>query len=339
MRLSSDNLLYHLAQQWMDTLLLHRPTSSNSSKKHQHQIDDDVEMIKDDIDHALILRNRKRKNNTTSDSPSPTKRGKYRKRIYYFTDPSTGNRSIMTYKHSVWWQTYILHPQPDYPRWAKVFRSRFRMPYESFIDLFEQCQCSEYFEQWSGTVVHKYNKKKPTSLKLLILCVLRYLGRGWTIDDLEEVTVINPETIRIFIHRFIEFGSDTLYNKYVKTPATLDEIIDCASEYAMAGLPGSIGSTDATHIVLENCIYRLRQLHLGFKLTHTARTYNLTVNHRRRILSSTSGHPATFNDKTLITYDDFCDSIKNGIYDDLYEFEMYDYDKEGNVIKMKYRGC
>ena len=100
-------------------------------------------------------------------------------------------------------------------------------------------------------------QKKPTSLKLLILCVLRYLGRGWTIDDLEEVTVINPETIRIFIHRFIEFGSDTLYNKYVKTPATLDEIIDCASEYAMAGLPGSIGSTDATHIVLENCIYRL----------------------------------------------------------------------------------
>ena len=141
-------------------------------------------------------------------------------------------------------------------------------------------------------------------------------------DDLEEVTVINAETICIFIHKFIEFGSTTLYNKYVRTLVTLDEIKDCAVEYKIAGLPGTIGSTDATHIILENCIYRLRQLHLGFKLTHTARTYNLTVNHRRRILSSMTGHPATFNDKSLITFDDFCSSIKDGVYDDLYQFEL-----------------
>ena len=45
-------------------------------------------------------------------------------------------------------------------------------------------------------------KKKPVSLDLLILAVLWYLGRGWTIDDLVEATTISYETIRLFLHRF-----------------------------------------------------------------------------------------------------------------------------------------
>ena len=78
---------------------------------------------------------------------------------------------------------------------------------------------------------------------------------------------------------------------------------------------------------------------MGFKLSHTARTYNLTVNHWRRILSTTTGHPASFNDKTLITFDEFVNSLNNGMYDDEYEFELYNYDDNKNVIKVKYCGC
>ena len=74
---------------------------------------------------------------------------------------------------------------------------------------------------------------------------------------------------------------------------------------------------------------------MGYKDAHTARTYNLTSNHRRRILSSTKGHPARFNDKTLIQFDDFVNSVKDGCYDDKYEFFLYDYDPQGNVIKKK----
>ena len=117
-----------------------------------------------------------------------------------------------------------------------------------------------------------------------------------------------------------------------------DELDDCAAEYTDAGLPGSIGSTDTTHIVMEVCAYRLRQLHMGYKLKHTARTYNLTVNHWRRILITTKGHPATFNDKTLITYDEFVKTLKDSKYDDEFEFELYDYDEDGKVIRSKYKG-
>ena len=78
------------------------------------------------------------------------------------------------------------------------------------------------------------------------------------IDDLEEVTVINPETIHLFIHQFIEFGSTTLYEKYVTAPQVTAELDDCAYEFAKAGLFGAIGFTDTTHIVIEKCMHRLR---------------------------------------------------------------------------------
>ena len=75
------------------------------------------------------------------------------------------------------------------------------------------------------------------------------------IDDLEEVTVINLEIIRLFIHQFIEFGSTTLYEKYVTAPQVTAELDDCAHEFARAGLPGDIGSTDATNIIIKKCMY------------------------------------------------------------------------------------
>jgi hypothetical protein len=78
-----------------------------------------------------------------------------------------------------------------------------------------------------------------------------------------------------------------------------------------AGFPRAIGSMDATHVTIEKVSYRLRQAHLGPKLHTTARSYNIVVNHRRRILSTTSGHPSRLNDKTLVRFDHFVTNIKN----------------------------
>jgi hypothetical protein len=91
----------------------------------------------------------------------------------------------------------------------------------------------------------------------------------------------------------------------------------------MAGFPGAIGSTDATHIMLERVLYCLRQTHIGLKMSHTARTYNITVNHRRRILATTSGHPARWNDKTLALFDNFMTDLKDGIIMDDILFDLY----------------
>ena len=114
--------------------------------------------------------------------------------------------------------------------------------------------------------------QQAAPLSLLILCALRYIGRGWTFDNLSENTGISEEVTRVFFHIFIDFGSTVLYDKFVVAPATAEEALTHMHEYKKAGLPGCVGSTDATHIPFERVEYQLRQSHLGFKSSHTSRT-------------------------------------------------------------------
>lgn len=118
-------------------------------------------------------------------------------------------------------------------------------------------------------------------LALLVLTALRYLGRGLTFDYLEEGTWCNADVIRVFFHKFVKYGSTVLYNKYVHSPVTHQAALQHTGEYKLAGFPaGAVGSTDATHILIERLQARFCQSHIGFKLSYTARTYNVTVNHR-----------------------------------------------------------
>ena len=137
------------------------------------------------------------------------------------------------------------------------------MPYNSFPDLVNQCMESKYFCRWTKNSINPYNKQPVLPLGLFLLSALRYLGRSWTFDDLQEATAISTETLRIFLHIFMEFGSSSLYNKYVVISTSSMDIKDCEAEYSMAGFPGYIDSTDASHVIMEVCSYCLKQLHLG----------------------------------------------------------------------------
>ena len=107
-------------------------------------------------------------------------------------------------------------------------------------------------------------------------------------------------------------------------PHSAADLRNCEYEYAVAGFPGCIGSTDATHIPLDKVTASFRQAHLGYKLGSdaTTRTYNLTVNHRRQILHTTTGHPGRWNDKTLIRFDTFMADLRDGAFDDTMEFTL-----------------
>ena len=83
-------------------------------------------------------------------------------------------------------------------------------------------------------------------------------------------------------------------------------------EMKLAGIHSAVGSIDATHIVLEKCSNCLKNSHLGGKMKHAAETYNIAVNHCRQILSTTTGHPSRWNDKTLIRFDAFVSGIHEG---------------------------
>ena len=77
------------------------------------------------------------------------------------------------------------------------------------LELVQQVQSNELFDRWCGS---KSNNKKVSPVELLVLGSLRYLGRGWTFDDIEESTAIDKEVHRRFF-RFIYVLEVQSYNK------------------------------------------------------------------------------------------------------------------------------
>ena len=168
---------------------------------------------------------------------------------------------------------------------------------------------------------------------------MRYLGRGWTFDDLEEATCISQYVHRDFFHIFVLYGQQYLYPKYVKYPSTANEMKLHTREYEISGFHGAIGSMDACHIIIEKCSHRLKQNHLGGKSKQTCRSFNLTCNHRRQILHTTPGHPARWNDKTIVLYDKFAVGLRKGLLMNDNSFELFDMNDNREVIKVKYKGA
>ena len=124
---------------------------------------------------------------------------------------------------------------------------------------------------------------------------------------------------------------------FVIIPASLEEAF--SQEYLAAGLPGCVGSMDATHVLFERIPYELHEAHKGFKMASCARTYNIVVNHLRRILSTTKGHPSRWNDKTLVMYDEFASGLKYGELLEDAEFTLFERDSNGNIVERRYKGA
>jgi hypothetical protein len=148
---------------------------------------------------------------------------------------------------------------------------------------------------------------------------------------MRDVTYISRDMHRKFFHHFVKFGETVLYPMYVSVPQTVEELQDCKNEYNIAGFPGCIGSTNASHIPLEKVCVSLRQAYLGFKSKSTIRTYNLTCNHPRQILHTTSGYPSRWNDKTLICFNTFMSELHDETLDE--NFAM----KRSTTIAFKLR--
>ena len=237
---------------------------------------------------------------------------------------------------SMWYTMYVNNPliTSDTSMRTK-FRQRFRLPYTNYLELVELCRADYRFQKWCG---YKKNKKKASPIELLVLGALRYLGRGFTFDDIEECTAISCEVHRVFFHKFIDYGRHVLFPQHVTFPKTANEASTHMAEFTISGFPGCVGSSDCTHIATERCEYSLRNQHIGQKSSHPTRTFSLTANHRRRILHTSSGGPGSWNDQTMVRHDNFVSGIYHGLYLDDIEFDLHDYDKNGIIISRKYKG-
>ena len=94
---------------------------------------------------------------------------------------------------------------------------------------------------------------------------------------------------------------------------------------------GYIGSSDATHIAILNCATWDQFMHKGYRLILSSRTYKMIVDHSRWILGFTIWHPATWNDKTLILYNQLICGLRDGNTLEDFEFKFYERDEKGEV--------
>lgn len=180
-----------------------------------------------------------------------------------WTNPRDRRQYRISPYMSQWYNYYIAHPPVNDERFLKRFRRRFRVPYTYFNELKTELEATDDFQQWRHGSRNCFGTR-AAPISLLLLAVLRYLGRAWTLDDLSESTCISQEVIRAFLHKFLHFGSTVLYKRYVLSPSCAEDARKHMAEYSDAGFPGAVGSTDATHIILERVPNKHRQSHLGF---------------------------------------------------------------------------
>ena len=210
--------------------------------------------------------------------------------VVTYMDPST----------SLWYTLYVTN-QPSTTREQNLFRQRFRLTYDAFNRLLQDVRNHVIFSRWS-----KFDAvgDPPVPMELLLLGFLRYVGRGFTFDDLEECTAISRETHRQFMNTFIKYGSSVMWKRYIIKTFNVEDAKYNTNLFVSAGFTGCIGSVDGTHVMIENCSDWAQNKHKGFKLNKPSRNYNVTCNHMREIIGCTRGFPATWNDKSMVLYDE-----------------------------------
>jgi len=191
-------------------------------------------------------------------SAAPPRKRARRREPQVLREETIGEMQQMKYTDTYWYKNYVQSPNLTNNKFKKKFRRRFRCRYDSFQKHLKEVKEHPLFQTWS-----EHNRdccgNKPAPIELLLLGVLRYLGRGWTLDDLEEATCIGEETHRRFLQVYIMWGATAFHEKYVRMPKDAQEAKEWSSEYERAGFPGCMSSGDATHVGMLRCQYKLKQ--------------------------------------------------------------------------------
>ena len=264
------------------------------------------------------------------------RRKRRRKKRKYIMLEHDGVSFPLTPKSSIFYSMYINSPVVD-DDFCRLFKLRFRIPYQVFNLLLQDIKIHSMFSQW-GDVTDAYSQPS-TPLELLLLATMRILGRDWKLDDFHETIGVSYSTVRRFFHTFCEYGATVLYERYLLSSYSNDDMYRTMEVYSKLGLNGCIGSMDATHIQSCRIPASLAHAHVSYKMNHPARSYNITVDHQKKILFTSRGFPGRYNDKTVVRYDELFCGISDGTIGNDITFWLYYYDKESGKVKMQnYQG-
>jgi len=210
----------------------------------------------------------------------------------------------------------------------KKFRNRFRMTCELFLHHF----LPKLVEH--NVFPAKYESRIPVEIKAMI--GLRILGRGNCADDISEWSGVGASTVHSIWHKFIRGVSKFMFPVYV-TPPVGDHLQRVMDTYARLGFPGAVGSVDCTHVPWNKCPIELKNLCKG-KEKFPSLSFEVVVDHTRRIHSCTEGFIGTASDAVIVVNDPYCRAIASGLYEEV-AFSLYGEDGNWTTFKGAYLIC
>jgi hypothetical protein len=166
-------------------------------------------------------------------------------------------RRRIAHSESLWAKTLEDREKLEEPssREAELFRLRFRVPYPVFLSLVEWTKSwrekSPQNPDGVGTCDVTGNPRIPTDV--MVLGVLRILGRGSCLDGIYELSGIHPSTMGPFLHQWTRKYRQLLYPLHVKMPDSKTEISEVLGAFAAVGFPGCMGSIDVVHVRWDKC--------------------------------------------------------------------------------------
>jgi hypothetical protein len=230
---------------------------------------------------------------------------------------NTKRRRNRTPKVDLWksvWGLMLRHPDVEdgSTKVGQKFRRRFRVPYPVFREvLVPLCIEKKIFNKQRSSYI-------PVDFKVLL--ALRILGRGVCADDIEELTGIGESTVLDIFHQFCAGFTEHCFHLYVKTPEG-EKLSKVMEVYRRLGLPGAMGSIDATHVKWDKCPVYLTHACKG-KEGYPSLAFMVVVDHSRTITHCSRYFYGACNDKQIIANDDFCIALARGGAKDV-EYELY----------------
>ena len=219
------------------------------------------------------------------------------------------------------WGILLREPSVKVPGsyYYKRFRRRFRIPFELFYPLVEECKQHKIFDTVADAIGTGRTKQIPIEFK--VLASMRMLGRDYYADDVTEILNCGEETARSFMLAFIRGVSKEMYTTYVYVPE--GEELDAVEEgYRRAGLPGCLGSMDCTHVIWDRAAKKIAN---QCKQSGCAKTlsFEVVVDHCRRIHHVSKPFYGTTNDKRVMAHDTYpFDLVHNRVHAER-EFRTY----------------
>lgn len=187
------------------------------------------------------------------------------------------------------------------------FRLRFRVPFAIYLELVNWT--STWYDKTVQQTDALGNSRVP--VELLVLGVLRMLGRSTCLDGIQELSGISPSVMSVFFHKWCQKAAEELYPVYVKFPKTQSDIDKVMYDFAYVGFPGCLGSMDVVHVHWERCPSGLSVMHTG-KEGYPTIAYQVIVDHSGRALACTRGFYGSWNDKIIVKFDGVIKQLRAG---------------------------